>query len=81
MKDYRKENDKLKIKGGLLDGQLLDSRAVEDQLATLPSKDEARSHLLATMNAPAQTLLRLLNVPARDFVGVMAAKQRKDEGE
>ena len=81
LKDYRKENDKLKIKGGLLEGQLLDSRAVEDQLASLPSKDEARSLLLATMNAPAQTLLRLLNVPARDFVGVMAAKQRKDEGE
>jgi large subunit ribosomal protein L10 len=80
LKEYRKENDKLKIKGGLLDGQMLDARAVEDQLATLPSKDEARSHLLATMNAPAQTLLRLLNVPARDFVGVMAAKQRKDEG-
>ena len=36
--------------------------------------------LLATMLAPAQTLLRLFNVPARDFVGVMAAKQRKDEG-
>ncbi len=80
LKEYRKENEKLKIKGGLLDGQMLDARAVEDQLATLPSKDEARSHLLATMNAPAQTLLRLLNVPARDFVGVMAAKQRKDEG-
>lgn len=80
LKEYRKENEKLKIKGGLLDGQLLDPRAVEDQLASLPSKDEARSTLLATMNAPAQTLLRLLNVPARDFVGVMAAKQRKDEG-
>ena len=81
LKEYRKENEKLKIKAGLMDGQVLDSRAVEDQLAALPSKDEARSHLLATMNAPAQTLLRLLNAPAREFVGVMAAKQRKDEGQ
>jgi large subunit ribosomal protein L10 len=80
LKEYRKENEKLKIKGGLLEGQVLDSKAVEDQLATLPNKDEARSMLLATMIAPAQTFLRLLNVPARDFVGVMAAKQRKDEG-
>jgi large subunit ribosomal protein L10 len=80
LKAYRKENEKLKIKGGLLDGQMLDARAVEDKLACLPSKDEARAILLATMNAPAQTLLRLFNVPARDFVGVMAAKQRKDEG-
>lgn len=81
LKEYRRENDKLKIKAGLLDGHLFDPRAVEDQLATLPSKDEARSHLLATMNAPAQTLLRLLNAPAREFVGVLAAKQRKDEGQ
>jgi len=81
LKEYRKENEKLKIKAGLMDGQILDSKAVEDRLASLPSKDEARSHLLATMIAPAQTLLRLFNVPARDFVGVMAAKQRKDEGQ
>jgi len=80
LKEYRKENEKLKIKGGLLEGQILNPKAVEDQLASLPNKDEARSMLLATMNAPAQTLLRLMNVPARDFVGVMAAKQRKDEG-
>ncbi len=80
LKEYRKENEKLKIKAGLMDGQVLDPRAVEDQLASLPSRDEARATLLATMLAPAQTLLRLFNVPARDFVGVMAAKQRKDEG-
>ena len=81
LKEYRKDNEKLKIKAGLMDGQILDPKAVEDQLASLPSRDEARSLLLATFNAPAQTLLRLLNVPARDFVGVMAAKQRKDEGQ
>jgi len=80
LKEYRKENEKLKIKAGLMDGQILDPKAVEDQLASLPSRDESRARLLATMIAPAQTLLRLLNVPARDFVGVMAAKQRKDEG-
>jgi large subunit ribosomal protein L10 len=80
LKEYRKENEKLRIKGGLLEGQILDSKAVEEQLASLPNKDEARAMLLATMIAPAQTLLRLFNVPARDFVGVMAAKQRKDEG-
>lgn len=81
LKEYRKDNEKLKIKAGLMDGQVLDPKAVEDQLASLPSRDEARATLLATMIAPAQTLLRLLNVPARDFVGVLAAKQRKDEGQ
>lgn len=80
LRDYRKQNDKLKIKAGLLDGQVLDSTAVENQLATLPSKDEARAMLLATMLAPAQHFVMLLAAPGREFVGVLAAKQRKDEG-
>jgi large subunit ribosomal protein L10 len=80
VRDFKREVDKLKIKAGLLEGQVLDSKAVEEQLATLPSKDEARSMLLATMNAPAQNFVMLLNAPAREFVGVLAAKQRAAEG-
>lgn len=80
LKEFRRGNEKLKVKAGVLEGTVLDGRAVEDQLALLPSKDEARSMLLATMMAPAQNLVMLLNAPARELVGVMAAKQRKDEG-
>ncbi len=80
LKDFKKENEKIKIKAGLLDGQVLDAQAVENQLAALPSKDEARSMLLATFMAPAQNLVMLLNAPARELVGVLAAKQRKDGG-
>lgn len=76
VKEFKKDNEKLKIKAALLEGQVLDARAVEDQLATLPSKDEARASLLATMNAPAQRFVMLLNAPARNFVGVLAAKER-----
>lgn len=80
VKDFVKDNEKLKVKAGLLEGQILSSKAVSDQLATLPNKDEARSMLLATLLAAPQTFVRLLSIPARDFVGVMAAKQRKDGG-
>lgn len=80
VKEFKRENEKLKIKAGLLEGQVLDARAVEDQLATLPSKDEARATLLATLNAPAQRLVMLLNAPARNLVGVLAAKQRQGGG-
>src|SRR4051812_10649175 len=76
VKDFVKDNEKLKVKAGLLDGQVLDSKQVEHQLATLPSKDEARSMLLATMIAAPQRFVMLLNAPARDFVGVLAAKER-----
>jgi large subunit ribosomal protein L10 len=80
LKEYRKENEKLKIKAGLLEGQVLDPNAVENQLASLPNKDEARAMLLATLLAPAQSFVRILAAPSREFVGVLAAKQRKDEG-
>jgi large subunit ribosomal protein L10 len=77
LKAFRAENEKLKIKAGLLEGQVLGARAVEDQLASLPGKQEMRARLLATLNAPAQTFLSLLQAPARNLVGVLAARQRK----
>ena len=80
VKDAVKDNDKLKIKAGLLDGELLGPKAVEDQLASLPNKDEARAMLLAQLQAPLSRFVMLLNAPAREFVGVLAAKQKKDEG-
>ena len=77
VKDFAKENEKLKIKAGLMDGAVLDAKAVENQLATLPSKDEARALLLATFNAPAQTFVRLINAPGQNFVLVLEAKRNK----
>lgn len=80
VKDFVKENEKLKIKAGLLEGTVLDAKAVESQLASLPNKDEARAQLLATMLAPAQNFVRLLNAPGQQMVLLLNAKQRKDGG-
>ncbi len=81
VKEFRRQNDKLGIRAGLLEGQVLDDKAVEAELATLPNKDEARAMLLATFMAPAQQLVRVLSAPARDFVGVLDAKRRNEGGE
>lgn len=78
--DFVKDNEKLKVKAGLLEGSVLSAKAVKDQLAKLPSKDEARAMLLATMLAPAQTLVRLLNAPAQQLVLVLNAKKNKEGG-
>ena len=80
VKDYVKDNEKLVIKAGLMDGEVLDAKAVETQLATLPSKDEARATLLAQLMAPAQTLVRLLNAPAQNFALLLEAKKSKEGG-
>ena len=80
LKDFVKENEKIEIKAGLLDGLVLNAKAVETQLATLPNKDEARSMLLAQLTAPAQSLVRLINAPAQNFVLLLEAKRNKDGG-
>ena len=52
-------------------------RRVEDQLATMPGKDELRAMLLATLQAPLQQFVALLQAPAQNFVYVLAAKERE----
>jgi large subunit ribosomal protein L10 len=77
LKDFVKDNEKLKIKAGLLEGQVLDGKAVQDQLATMPGKNEARAMLLATFNAPAQRMVMLLNTPGGNLVRALQAKAQK----
>src|SRR5207247_7160474 len=77
LRDVIKDNEKLKIKAGVLEGEVLTAKAVEEQLATLPSKDEARARLLATMMAPAQRMVTLLNAPASSFVRLLRAREAK----
>ena len=76
VKAFRKDNEKLQIKAGLVEGQLLDGKAVEAQLATMPGKNELRAMLLATLQAPLQSFVALLQAPAQNLVYVLSAKER-----
>ncbi len=78
VKAFKKDaaGDKLTIKAGLVDGTILTGKAVEEQLATMPGKDELRAMLLATLQAPMQNFVRLLNAPAQNFAYLLAAKER-----
>ena len=84
VKQYKRDageaGEKLKVKGGLIEGEVLDARRVENELATMPGKDELRSMLLATLQAPLQQFVALLNAPAQNFVYVLAAKERQASG-
>ena len=79
VKAFRKDpaHDKLKVKAGLIDGQVLAGDAVETQLATMPGKNELRASLLATMQAPLVQLLQLLQAPAQNFAYLLKAKEDK----
>lgn len=78
---FKKDNEKLKVKAGLIEGQVLDAKSVEESLAKMPGKNELRAMLLATLQAPMQQLLMLLNAPATNLVYALDAKKRKDGGE
>jgi len=82
VKAFRKDpaGEKLQIKGGLVEGSVLDAKAVEDQLATMPGKDELRAMLLATFQAPLQQFVALLQAPTQNLVYVLAAKERELNG-
>jgi large subunit ribosomal protein L10 len=57
--DYAKENEKFEIKGGFIDGEVVDLAEVR-ALAALPGKDELRSQLMSAIQAPMQNLTSTL---------------------
>jgi len=74
-----KEHKKFTIKGGFF-VSLLDAANVE-QLSKMPSRDELRSTLLATMLAVPQGLLRLMiAAPQRMLLVLESRKRQLDEG-
>jgi len=79
VKAFKKDpaGDKLQIKAGLIEGSILDAKGVEDQLATMPGKNELRAMLLATLQAPLQSFVALLTAPAQNFAYLLAAKERQ----
>jgi len=82
VKAFKKDaaGEKLTIKAGLIEGSVLDAKAVEDQLATMPGKNELRAMLLATLQAPMQKFVQLLNAPQQNFVYLLAAKEEAAKG-
>jgi large subunit ribosomal protein L10 len=73
-RDYAKNNEKFKIKGGYLEG-VLDEKGVVAS-ADMPGKDELRATLLATFMAPAANVVRTLNAAAQNFAYVLDARKR-----
>lgn len=81
-KDVLKKKDepeKLSAKCAVLDGQVLEGKQVETTLASMPGKDEIRAMLLATLMAPAQSLVAQLAAPGQNFAFVMDARKRQQE--
>lgn len=78
IRDFAKDNDKLRVKGGWLDGKMLDAAGV-GQLASLPGKDELRAKLLSVLNGVPTKLVRTLIAGPQSFIGVLNARKQQLE--
>ena len=74
--EFAKNNDKLSILGGGIDGKVLSIEEVE-QLASLPSLDELRAKLIGLIKSPSQKLASVTVAPATNLVNVFNAKAKQ----
>ena len=73
LKSFEKEFKKPAIKLGILDGDILDEAQVK-AIAELPAREVLLAQLLATINAPATKVARVLNEPGASLARVIKAK-------
>lgn len=77
IKDFAKEHEKLAVKLVSVGGQLLPAGDIE-RLAKLPTREQAISMLMATMQAPVAKFVRTLNeVPGKLTRTVAAIRDQK----
>jgi large subunit ribosomal protein L10 len=72
VKEFSADNDLLKVKMLSIGGQLLEATELE-RLASLPTKDQAISMLMAVMKAPVEKFVRTLAEPHGKMVRTVAA--------
>ncbi|NLC53937.1 MAG: 50S ribosomal protein L10 [Firmicutes bacterium] len=79
LSDFAKDHKKLQLKGGVLEGRVID-QAMVTALAELPTRDVLLGQLVGLMQAPIRNLAYVLSAPIRNTVYVLdAVRQKKGE--
>ena len=76
LKELIKEFEVLKIKGGIIDGKLVDADTV-NKLASLPSREILISQFMFNLASPIYTLVNVLNNLPKKLVMTLAAIQKE----
>jgi large subunit ribosomal protein L10 len=74
--EFAKNNQQLKIVGGVVDGKLVSVSEI-DRLAKLPSLDELRGQLVGILQAPASKIIGVLEAPATKLARVFKSYSNK----
>ena len=75
--NFSKENENLKILGGIMGDDILDVAGVKN-VATLPSLDEARAKIVGILRSPAQKITSILLAPASKIAILALEKSKKN---
>jgi len=78
LSEFARKNKELEIKGGLLEGKVLDPEGVK-ALADLPSREVLLSMVLRAMQGPIAGMLNVLQGNIRNFVYALEAVRKKKE--
>ena len=73
---FSKENKSLKILGGIMGEDVLDTAGVAN-VATLPTLDEARAKIVGILRSPAQKIASILLAPASKIAILALEKSKK----
>lgn len=77
LKDFFKKTEKVEVKVGVMDSQLLTQSEV-NVLAELPPIEVVKAQFLGLLNTPAQRLVSLFNAVPTQVVTLLKAKADKD---
>ena len=73
---FAKDNENLKILGGIMGNDVLDVAGVQN-VATLPTLDEARAKIVGILSSPAQKIVSILLAPASKIAILALEKSKK----
>ena len=73
---FAKNNQNLKILGGMMGNEVLDVAGVQN-VATLPTLDEARAKIVGILSSPAQKIVSILLAPASKIAILALEKSKK----
>lgn len=78
--EFAKDNESLKPKGGLLNGERIDLTTLE-KLSKLPSREELLQRLLGSLQSPATKTAQALNAVGSNLVFALKALEEKKRAE
>ena len=73
---FAKDNENLKLIGGIMENEVLDKAGVQN-VATLPTLDEARANIVGILNAPASKLVSILLARSEKMSNLSAENSEK----